>query len=297
MNPLVSIDRKRDFYAGHVYNAGMDAKAYAKINLTLDVLGKTADGYHSLRSVMLAIDLADELALTFDAPGIKIEADPPLPEMSAARRAAEGYLARCGGKGLCALIRRNIPPEAGLGGSSADAAAILRALQNRYRALAQDELVSLASRVGSDVPFLLNGGLALCEGRGEIVTPLPPMELHLLVVKPARGASTKEVFARLRPPYAAGATDGACAAIRKGDFAGLLPHVGNALTDAARTLAPEIAGLLWRMRRCGARAASMTGSGSAVFGIFEDAAAARRAAGAFGDLPFARPCRGVYDVV
>lgn len=297
MNPLVSIDRKRDFYARLVYNAGMDAKAYAKINLTLDVLGKTADGYHSLRSVMLAVDLADALALTFDAPGIKIEADPPLPEMSAAYRAAQGYLARCGGKGFSAFIRRSIPPEAGLGGSSADAAAILRALQNRYHALTEDELISLASSVGSDVPFLLNGGLALCEGRGEIVTPLPPMEFHLLVVKPERGASTREVFARLHPPYAAGTTDGACAAIRKGDLTGLVPFVGNALTDAACSLAPEIAGLLVRMRRAGARAASMTGSGSAVFGIFEDEAAARRAAGAFCDLPFARPCRGVYDVV
>ena len=146
----------------------MDAAAYGKINLTLDVLGKTADGYHSLRTIMLAIDLADELALSFDAPGIRIEADPPLPDDSAAYRAAKGYLARCGGKGLRAFIRRNIPPEAGLGGSSADAAAVLSALQARYGALTEEELVCLASSVGSDVPFLMRGGLALCEGRGEI---------------------------------------------------------------------------------------------------------------------------------
>lgn len=275
----------------------MDAAAYGKINLTLDVLGKTADGYHSLRTIMLAIDLADELALSFDAPGIRIEADPPLPDDSAAYRAAKGYLARCGGKGLRAFIRRNIPPEAGLGGSSADAAAVLRALQARYGALTEEELVCLASSVGSDVPFLMRGGLALCEGRGEIVTPLTPMRMNLLVVKPGRGASTREVFARLRPPYPAGTTDGALAAIRKGDFAGLLPHVGNALTDAAGSLAPEIAGLLSRMRRSGALAASMTGSGSAVFGIFEREEAARRALEAFRDLPFARACAGVYHVV
>lgn len=297
MNPLVSIDRMRDFYARFVYNAGMDATAYGKINLTLDVLGKTADGYHSLRSVMLAIDLADTVELTFDNPGICIEAEPALPERSAARRAAEGYLSRCGSKGLHAFIRRSIPPEAGLGGSSADAAAILRALHRRYRALTDEELLSLAASVGSDVPFLVQGGLALCEGRGEIVTPLAPMEFYLLVVKPDRGASTKEVFARLTPPYPSGATDGALAAIRKGDLAQLLPHVGNALTDAACSLVPEIAELLLRMRRAGSLAASMTGSGSAVFGIFGDAAAARRAAGDFPDVPFARPCRGVYDVV
>ncbi|HWQ58241.1 MAG TPA: 4-(cytidine 5'-diphospho)-2-C-methyl-D-erythritol kinase [Clostridia bacterium] len=275
----------------------METRAYAKVNLTLDVAGKTADGYHALRTIMLAVDIFDRIALTFDTAGISIEADPPLPEGSAAYRAAEGYLARRGEGGTRALIRRDIPPEAGLGGSSADAAAILRALQSRHHALSDNALDALAAGVGSDVPFLMKGGLALCEGRGEVVTPLPPMEINLLVVKPARGASTREVFARLKPPYPMGTTDGALAAIRGGDLAALLPHVGNALTDAALSLVPEIGSLLARMRRSGAFAVSMTGSGSAVFGIFEDAAAARRAARAFSDVPFARPCRSVYDVV
>lgn len=287
----------RDFYAPYVYNACMDCKAYAKVNLTLDVVGKRADGYHDLRTVMLAIDLFDELSLTFDTDGIDIVAEPPLPAGSAAFRAASSYAKACGCPGVRARIRRNIPPEAGLGGSSADAAAILLAMQEHYRALDEEALLSLAASIGSDVPFCMAGGLALCEGRGERIERLPFMPLTLLVVKPERGASTREVFARLTSPYPAGTTEGAISAIRRSDRAALLPHIGNALTGAACSLVPEIAILTARMKAAGAQASSMTGSGSAVFGVFPDVAAAKRAKEAFADLPFARVCRALPVVV
>lgn len=287
------IDAARDFYAPGVYNAGMDVKAYAKINLTLDVMGKRADGYHALRTIMLAIDLCDEIQIDFDTQGVCVTADPPLPEKNAALRAAAAYCEKGGTPGAGAHIIRGIPPEAGLGGSSADAAALIRALQNRHHALDEAELAALALSIGSDVPFLLNGGLTLCEGRGEILTPLPFMDLPLLIVQPERGAGTKEVFAALQPPYPAGTTDGALAAIRRGDRDALLPYIGNALTDAACSFVPEIGSLLSRMKEAGAQASSMTGSGSAVFGIFENEAAAQRALAQFRDLPFARVCRGV----
>ncbi len=294
----MSIDIHRDFYAEGVYNAGMERiKACAKVNLTLDVLGKRADGYHELSSVMLAVDIFDEIALEFDTRGIVIEAEPPLPLGSAAFLAAQKYCARGGVSGVRARIIRRIPPEAGLGGSSADAAAVLRALQAHCGALGGAELRALALEIGSDVPFLMEGGIALCEGRGEVITPLPPLPLNLLVVKPERGASTREVFRALAPPYAAGTTGGAVFAIRRSDRAALLPHIGNALLPAASSLVPEISSLLSRMKRAGALAASMTGSGSAVFGVFEDEAATLRAKAAFSDEPFAVSCSAFYNMV
>lgn len=287
----------RDFYARQVYNACMERHAYSKVNLTLDITGKTADGYHSLRSVMLAIDLADRLTLKFDQPSIAIEAEPALPPGSAAYRAAAAYQAACGCPGVHVSIERNIPPEAGLGGSSADAAAILVALQQRYNALNEKTLLSLAAAIGSDVPFCMAGGLALCEGKGERITRLPFMELNLLVVQPACGASTRAVFDRIKPPYQKGTTDGALAAIKRQNKDALLPHIGNGLTDAACTLVPEIDALVKRMAASGALAATMTGSGSAVFGIFPDEAAASKAKAAFSDLPFSRVCRAQRDVI
>jgi len=275
----------------------MEMRAYAKVNLTLDVLGKRADGFHSLSSVMLALDLFDVIAVDFSAPGVFVEADPPLPAGSVAERAARAYLAHCKGAGLRASIQRAIPPGAGLGGSSADAAALLNALHARYRAMEEQALLALAASLGADIPFCMAGGLALCEGKGEIITPLPKMDFDLLVVKPARGAATREVFARLAPPYPPQTSAGAVAAICAGNRAALLPHISNGLQEAAGSLVPEIAHLLDRMRDCGALASSMTGSGSAVFGIFENAQAARLAARAFAGEAFVRACRPPYPMV
>ena len=148
-----------------------ETKAFAKVNLTLDVLKKRADGYHELSTIMQTIDLY-------------------------AYRAAHEYARRTGCGGAHIKIRAHIPEMAGLGGSSADGAGVLRLMQRRYGAMSGAELYSLAAELGSDVPFLLHGATALCRGRGERIEPLPDINLCYLIVKPAEGISTRQLLAR-----------------------------------------------------------------------------------------------------
>jgi len=287
----------RDFYAAPAYNIGMKILSCAKVNLTLDVLGKRPDGYHELSTVMCSVDLCDTLTADFDFDGADIAFEPPLPETNAARRAALEYMRRARTPGIRARIVRAIPEEAGLGGSSADAAAVLRAMQAHYNALPEDALFELAASVGADVPFMMRGGTALCRGKGELIEPLPPMALDLLIVKPARGISTKALFSRLEPPYEAPKSGRAAEALRSGDKAALLSSVSNALYQTACTIAPQTASIVARMLAAGAEAASMTGSGSAAFGIFPSATAAKKALAAFEGEPFARVCTTGHNML
>lgn len=134
-----------------------ETRAFAKVNLTLDVLKKRADGYHELSTVMQTIDLYDELYADFSHEDIAVTADFDLPEGSVAYRAAHEYARRTGCGGAHIKIRAHIPEMAGLGGSSADGAGVLRLMQRRYGAMSGAELYSLAAELGSDVPFLLHG--------------------------------------------------------------------------------------------------------------------------------------------
>ena len=267
----------------------MKQLAFAKVNLTLDVLHKRADGYHALSTVMASIDLYDELELDF-GPAVSVEADFPLPENSAVFRAASGYARLAPGCGARIGIKGRIPSEAGLGGSSADAAGALLAMQAHYGALGEEALFALAASVGADVPFCMKGGLALCEGVGERITPLPPVPLWLIVAKKGKGISTAELFAALRPPYAPPRSRGAVSALRAGDRRALVASISNGLTEQACRMAGDIPLLLARMRQAGAAAASMTGSGSAVFGVFQSKAEADAALPLFADCDFARVC-------
>lgn len=267
----------------------MKQLAYAKVNLTLDVLGKRPDGYHNLSTIMAAIDLADELELDF-CPQVSLEANPPLPVDNAALRAAQGYARLAPGCGARIQLKRAIPQEAGLGGSSADAAGVLRAMQSHYGALPEKTLFFLAASIGADVPFCLKGGVALCEGVGDQLTPLPCAPLHLLIVKKGRGVSTAGLFSALRPPYAPPHSPRAVQALRQGDRTGFLACVSNALTLEAGRMAPDIPPLIARMLAAGAEAAAMTGSGSAVFGVFPGEKEAQTALPLFSDCGFARTC-------
>ena len=154
-----------------------ETRTFAKVNLTLDVLKKRADGYHELSTVMQTIDLYDELYADFAHEDIAVTADFALPEGSVAYRAAHEYARRTGCGGAHIKIRAHIPEMAGLGGSSADGAGVLRLMQRRYGAMSEAELYSLAAELGSDVPFLLHGATALCRGRGERIEPLPDINL------------------------------------------------------------------------------------------------------------------------
>ena len=252
-------------------------RAYAKLNLTLGVLYRRVDGYHALDSIMQSIDLCDDVTLE-KAPDVFVTATGmTLPYANTLRKAAERYEALTGCGAHIRVVKR-IPAEAGLGGGSADAAAVLFGLQTLYGALDERTLAQTALAVGADVPFCLyaqrGGAIARARGVGEALTPLDGAPLHFVVAKPRRGVSTKALFCALSLPRRLPDTDAAIAALIQNDARSLGPLLFNALEELAVALVPEIGALkqcLWDAGACGA---SMTGSGSAVFGLFESEAAA-----------------------
>lgn len=274
-------------------------KAYAKVNLTLDVLYKRPDGYHELEGVMQSIDLADQIRVR-RASGLSVRFDAPVPENNTVKKAAELFL---GDSGLGAEIEvaKRIPSEAGLGGASADAAAVLRALNLVYEKTplrrSEEELAKLGLAVGADVPFCLTGGCAVARGVGERLVPVDGPELDLLIVRGPRGVSTGKLFSSLgvgadkKSRLSDGSLGRILSAIEKKDKALIASSLENALTPAACLLAPEIGEYMDRMRSLGALGASMTGSGAAVFGIFADEASAKAAYDGFADCEFRTVCR------
>ena len=178
-----------------------------------------------------------------------------------------------------------------MGGASADAAGVLRGMNRLYgEPLSEGELFSIGLSIGADVPFCLMGGCAVAEGIGEVLTPLPAPELNLLIIKGNEGVSTGALFKELRLPLERRPdTDGAIAAIMRGDITGLIPLCKNALEIPAIGLSPEIAQNKKRLQSLGAHA-FMTGSGAAVVGIFKTGEQAAEAQKSFRDLPFARVC-------
>lgn len=272
--------------------------APAKVNLTLDVLGRRPDGYHELCSIMAAVDLYDEVTL---APAREISLTwqgvvrPPLLERNTAYLAAKAFQAQTGR--ACRIhINKRIPHRAGLGGGSADAAAVLRGLQRLYGGVRGEDLFAMGRSIGADVPFCLLGGCALAKGIGEQLTPLPPPGLSLVLLKGRDGVSTPALFRSLALPLPHPDTEAALAAL-SGPAAGLAPFLQNALEGPAAGLCPEIAALKARLLAGGALAAFMTGSGACVAGLFPSHEAAQAALGSFGDIPFRTVCRtGAFAV-
>lgn len=262
-------------------------KAYAKVNFALDVVGVRSDGYHELRTVMQSISLADEVAVERIGGGFELRVEPENPGIGPWEENT-AYLAW---KLLCGLhgaelpvrvtLRKNVPAGAGLGGGSSDAAAVLRALDELFGlGLSAEELGKAGVRIGADVPFCLSGGTALAEGVGERLTPATaPPDHRLLVVKPPRGADTGKVYrAYDKDPLRSGnSADRVLGALRSGDLAALAGALGNDLAPFTKVELPEVAELEERLLEAGALGASVTGSGSAVYGIFRDEEAAGRA--------------------
>ena len=265
--------------------------AWAKLNLSLDILGLRPDGYHELEMVMQTVSLCDEVNLTLSPSGpwsICGSGLPmPLDETNLAWRAAEAYFAGTGlHPGLEIRVEKRIPSQAGLGGGSADAAAVLRALQRHYGLYSQEKLETLALSLGSDVPFCLLGGCRLARGRGEQLSELPALpDCGILIVKPACAISTGCLYRatdaeqKLPHPDTAALTK----ALGKGD----LPAAGKLLCNSFEPLAcrlyPEVEQLLAALKQTRCLGAAMTGSGSACFAIYEDAQAAREALEALSD--------------
>ena len=261
-------------------------QAHAKINWALNITGSRDDGYHLMDMLMQSIDLADDLTVE-PAEGLALAVDgAPAGEENLVLRAAMALNRFAGTScGASMALTKRLPARAGLGGGSADCAATLRALNALWGLhLSDAALMDIGATLGADVPFCLSGGLCRVRGIGERIDPAPAApEIPLVLVTPGGGLSTAEVFAlwdregfpdvKLDAP----ALIGAVSSRRFDDIDRLC---ANALTAPAIRLMPEIGGLIMDMRRLGARAAFMTGSGSTVVGAFDDAKAARRAADA-----------------
>ena len=266
----------------------MEIQAFAKLNLTLDILGKREDGYHDLRMVMQSITLADTLTLEENqGEGLRVSANLrflPTGEKNLAAAAALRFWEALGREpeDLDIRIEKRIPVCAGMAGGSSDAAAVLRALNQRAGApFSPKELARLGERVGSDVPYCVLGGTALAEGRGEVLTPLPPLpRCWVVACKPDFPISTPELFAqadrvklRRRPD-----TSGLISALEAGDLGGVARRMYNVFEDVLPPrLAVRVAEIKNRLVQCGALGANMSGSGPTAFGLFEGREEAERA--------------------
>ncbi|WP_099353523.1 4-(cytidine 5'-diphospho)-2-C-methyl-D-erythritol kinase [Fredinandcohnia onubensis] len=252
-------------------------KAPAKINLALDVLHKRQDGYHEVRMIMTTIDLSDRLELSdYEGDEIKVVSHNrfvPDDSRNLAYQAASLLKKRFGvKKGVVISITKSIPVAAGLAGGSSDAAATLRGLNKFWNlGLSLDELASIGAEIGSDVSFCVYGGTALATGRGEIITELPaPPHCWVILAKPTIGVSTADVYRNLsidqinHPDV-----DGMIRAIEEKDFGGICDRVGNVLEDVTLKLHPEVANIKDQMKRFGADAVLMSGSGPTVFGLVQ----------------------------
>ena len=254
--------------------------AYAKINLTLDITGKRPDGYHLLRMVMQSVSLCDQLTLTEAEAGICVHcgrADVPCDESNTVYKAAAAYFAYARMEPRITIeIQKNIPSQAGLGGGSADAAAVLLALNEMYRTgYSKETLCKIGVQVGADVPFCILGGTALVEGIGEKLTVLPALpSCHIVICKPPVGVDTKQAFvlSDALPKTDRIYSDSVIVAIHSSDLHAVSANLGNEF-ERVMNLA-EVTHIKNIMKLMGALGACMTGSGSAVFSIFEEKAKA-----------------------
>ncbi|MCW5736099.1 MAG: 4-(cytidine 5'-diphospho)-2-C-methyl-D-erythritol kinase [Enhydrobacter sp.] len=268
-----------------IARAAADVLAPAKINLWLNVLGRRADGYHLLDSLVAFTDLADvieaapsdRLSLTVEGPfAATLNGEGDNLVLKAARLLAD----RAGISPRVALrLHKNIPVAAGLGGGSADAAAVLRLLTEQWRvALPVEELFDLAARLGADVPMCLAGRAALVSGVGERLAPAPPLPpCTILLVNPGNPLPTSQVFAKRQGAFSPARTPRLWR--NAASFAAVLAEYGNDLTDAAVALRPEIAQVLAFLGTSeGVLHAAMSGSGATCFALYEDFPLAERAA-------------------
>ncbi len=264
-------------------------QARAKINWTLDVVGVLENGYHDLDMLMQSVTLCDQMTME-DADALTLsvrmgDAYVPADENNLVLRAARALQQHSGcTKGACITLRKYIPVAAGMGGGSSDAAAALKGLNVLWGLnLDDDTLERIGLTIGADVPFCIRGGLQRAQGVGERLKPVVMKRpLYIVAFQPCRGLSTKEVFTSLhedgirdedRPD-----NEAAQRALENGDVRLLGRSLGNVLEPVSRRLRPDIDKAIRDIEAAGAVGARMTGSGSAVFGVFLHAGACRKAA-------------------
>ena len=253
--------------------------ANAKINLTLDVLYKRADGFHQVEMVMQAIELADILNLEEKSSSdISITSNMvhlPCDHRNLAYQAAMLIKNTCQVKrGVHIFLEKNIPMSAGLAGGSTDAAGVLLGLNRLWKlGLSLEELEGLGARLGSDVPFCLRGGTALATVRGELLESLSPLPTcYVVLAKPRIGVSTAWVYGRYRDNGLLNhpETAGVKSALQQGDLSGVVSRLSNVLESVTMSEYPQIKRLKERMIQYGAMASLMSGSGPTVFGLVAD---------------------------
>ena len=254
----------------------MQVEAFAKVNWSLDITGVRDDGYHLMDMLMQPVSLADEITLTpSEDLSISSGGYPPVraDHANLAYRAAEALKKNTGFSGGASVhVHKRIPVGAGLGGGSADAAGVLLGLNSLWNLhLSLNDLCQIGLSLGADVPFCLHGGLTRPRGIGELMEPIPlHVNYWLVLIQPCRGLNTGEVFKAwsaektvLHPD-----TDNAVLALQSGNLPLFCSSIGNVLQPVSLRLRPEIASAIEALKASGAAQALMTGSGSAVFGIF-----------------------------
>ena len=265
--------------------------APAKVNLALDILRRREDGYHDLRMVMQTISLCDTVTVNPKESGFSLRAEGlelPAGKKTLEQQAAEAFFTAVGRPmpGLEVTLEKRTPAYAGLGGGSADVAALLRILRELYcPELPEAELERIGFQVGSDMPFCVRGGTALAEGRGELLTDLPPLPpCYLVLCKPDFGIPTPALFALAdeKAPRRRPEIDAMTAALAAGDLEGVAAQLGNVFEEYLPPEYREVFTIKERLRALGALNAAMSGSGPTVFGIFREAAAAGEAAEVLG---------------
>ncbi|MBE7032206.1 MAG: 4-(cytidine 5'-diphospho)-2-C-methyl-D-erythritol kinase [Ruminococcaceae bacterium] len=270
----------------------LTVKCPAKVNLSLDVASRREDGYHNLEMIMHTIKLFDTLTVTYEeAAALEINISSnlsyvPNDERNLCFKAAQLFFDETG---LAAKVHINankkIPVGAGLGGGSSDAAGALTALNALSgKPLSKDRLAEISKNIGADVPFFIYGGCMLAEGIGEILTPLPQLEnVTFLIAKPNFGVSTPWVYKNLMlgssTPHPD--TKAVIEGIKTNDLSLIARHAGNTLESVTLGKYPEISRYKTLMEKSGAIYSLMSGSGSAVFGVFDDPDKAKKALNEF----------------
>ena len=267
-------------------------RAFAKINYALEVRGLRDDGYHEIRTVMQSVSLADEVTIERASGGFELRVEPGGRDVGPTAKNSV-YLTW---RALCELagqelpvrisLRKNIPVGAGLGGGSADAAATLHGLNGLFElGLLPEELGVAGGTIGADVPFCVSGGTMLGEGVGAELTHLPPPPAHRIVIaKPEQSAETAAIYRAFdeQPREHGSFVEPVIEALRAGDLSLLGAAVGNDLVPITGGFVPEIITLERELLDAGAFGAAMSGTGTAVYGLFGSEGAAREAAARTG---------------
>ena len=271
----------------------VEIQAPAKINLFLEVLAKRPDGYHEIETLMTRVGVFDTLAFAAtDNPEILLSCrwasgqaaepgDLPPPEKNIVFKAASLLQQRSGcSRGAAITLVKRIPSAAGLGGASSDAAATLVAANLAWQlGWNQERLMELAAELGSDVPFFLGGGSAVCRGRGERIERTGPVHLQIVIVRPPVGLSTPQVYSRCQPTKRPASVEQLQGGLKRGDWNVVKTSLVNRLEEPASQLTPWIGRLRQEFEQAGCDIHQMSGSGSSYFGICRNGSHARCVAG------------------